>query len=250
MRIQYAGDIRQRVRALPVHHHEPWIVIVYTYGRGYASFDGQRLPFRRGTVLCIPPRMPYAETSERGFTSAFIAADGLPLDKRRVLHVEHNDESLVRLTQLVVRAFNRERKSPRVAELLFDALLLSIPRSVHPLSSVHTQIERLLELIHEHAADPEFRLSAAMQAIPVSPAHLRRSFSSAMKMSPVKYLLRHRILQARRLLTVGGYSVKEVSRMCGFHDPYYFSRAFRKLQHSTPSEWRARKPARPPDSAQ
>jgi AraC-like DNA-binding protein len=234
IRIQYAGDVRRPIRSLPVHHHEPWIVIVYTYGRGHAIFEGESLPFRRGTVLCVPPRMPYAEKSVHGFNSAFIAADGLTFDECRVIHVERNDESVVRLAQLVVRAFNTK---PRVAELLFDALLLSIPRSA---PSAHPQIERLRELIHQSWSDPDFSIAAAMDEIPVSPAHLRRSFSRIMKMSPVQYLLRYRITQARRLLAVGGYSVKEISQMCGFSDPYYFSRAFRKLQDSTPSEWRVR----------
>ena len=236
MRIHYAGMSIRPIRSLPVHHHEPWVVIAYTFGKGSALFASQVLSFQRGTVLCVPPRMPYAETSVRGFNSAFIAADGLPLDANRVHCSSDGDETLLPLARLIVRVFNRGSVAQRtIAEQLFESLVnLLAPAAQEP---DHPHVDTLLELIHRDWADPDFNLADAMREIPLSEAHLRRTFTRVMKVAPVHYLLGYRMMQARRLLSIGGYAVKEVSQMCGFSDPYYFSRAFRKLQRKSPTQW-------------
>jgi len=41
--------------------------------------------------------------------------------------------------------------------------------------------------------------------------------------------------EARRLLRIGGFSIKEVALRSGFGDQYYFSRVFRKVVHMSPS---------------
>ena len=43
-----------------------------------------------------------------------------------------------------------------------------------------------------------------------------------------------------RLLEDSRYSIKEVCLMCGYSDPNYFSRIFKKYEGMTPSEYRER----------
>lgn len=233
-RIQYAGQGLRPLRSLPIHHHDPWIVIVYTYGRGSVVFEHEAFPFQRGTVVCVPPRLPYAERSKYGFNSAYIAADGIALDNRPH-HFAGTDETILPLAQLIVRTFNsNQRGFLAVSEQLFDSLLLCLTLRRSDVTSPY--VKALREAIHQRWSDPAFRVSAAMNPIPLSPAHLRRRFAAEMKMPPVRYLLQHRIGQARRMLAIGGYSIKEVSQMCGFDDPYYFSRAYRKIEGHSPTQ--------------
>ena len=235
-RIVFAGRGQSPVLSLPVHHHEPWIVILYMFGVGEASFVKETLPFRRGTVLCVPPRVPYAETSQRGFNSTFIAVDSLELGNERPSSFFDGSGQWLRIAGLIVETFNAQQPHSRAAaEHLFDALALCLlPRK----ETSHPQVTRLREIIHQQWADADFQIADAMGEIPMSPAHLRRTFTAELGVPPVTYLLKHRVQQAQRLLNVGGFSIKQISQMCGFRDPYYFSRAFRNVAGCAPSAWR------------
>ncbi|MBI3828887.1 MAG: helix-turn-helix transcriptional regulator [Planctomycetes bacterium] len=233
-RIRYAGHPARHLRSLPVHHHDVWIVIVYTYGKGAVLFADETISFQRGTVLCVPPRMPYAEKSSWGFKSAFIAAEDLAMDTSRPHLFKDEEGILLRLAPLVVDAYNcGSKRTSIIAEQLFGTLLLGLT----PVEGMkrHPMVERLRELVHRHWSDPDFHVGKGFNALPVSQAHLRRAFVQECKMPPVGYLLRYRLNQALRLLSIGGFSIKEVSQMCGFADPYYFSRAFRKIVGKPPS---------------
>ena len=141
---------------------------------------------------------------------------------------------MLRLGEVMVDEWNRETaQSRRIAGQLFDVLLLYVSKE-DPVTA-NPAVAKLREAIQRGWADPDFSVGAAMEALPVSPSHLRREFAREHGAAPVQYLLQHRISQARRLLRLGGFSVKECCRLCGFSDPYYFSRAFRKIVGCSPS---------------
>lgn len=71
-----------------------------------------------------------------------------------------------------------------------------------------------------------------------SQRHFIRLFSAAYGMTPQRYLLDVRIRHASAMLRDSGLSVTEVAMRCGFGDPNYFSRIFRKYSGNSPSEFR------------
>jgi len=92
-------------------------------------------------------------------------------------------------------------------------------------------------LLVEHLHNSEFHVGAAMRGMPIAPDHLRRLFQQATGRTPVGYLAELRIAEARRLLKVGGLSVKQVAARVGIPDPYYFSRVFKKITGRRPSAY-------------
>ena len=59
-------------------------------------------------------------------------------------------------------------------------------------------------------------------------------------MSPTDYLLKVRLLMARRLLEQGQAQVGDVAQQCGFYDQSHFSRAFRAATGLRPLDYRKR----------
>jgi YesN/AraC family two-component response regulator len=49
------------------------------------------------------------------------------------------------------------------------------------------------------------------------------------------YLIEYRIERAKELLSLPGASIKQVSASCGYPDPNYFSRLFKKVTGLTPT---------------
>ena len=68
--------------------------------------------------------------------------------------------------------------------------------------------------------------------------HFSRQFSRARGMSPGQYLTRLRLDEAIRLLSFGASSVKEVALRCGYPDPNYFCKVFRRSFGVSPGSLR------------
>ena len=74
----------------------------------------------------------------------------------------------------------------------------------------------------------------------ISPYYFSKLFKQEQGEGFVEYLTRIRMTNARQLLKNQKYSIKEICSMCGYSDPNYFSRIFKRYEGVTPSEFRER----------
>ena len=92
--------------------------------------------------------------------------------------------------------------------------------------------------------DENFRkdisLDDVSRHVDISPYYFSKLFKQQDGRTFIEYLTGVRIHEARRLLRSPGYSIKEIGIMCGYSDPNYFSRIFKKYEGVTPSEFRER----------
>jgi two-component system response regulator YesN len=72
----------------------------------------------------------------------------------------------------------------------------------------------------------------------LSEGYFYRQFKNFTGESPLKYLNSIRIKKAVFYLENTRFPVKQIANMCGFHDPYYFSRAFSKALKVSPQQYR------------
>lgn len=67
-------------------------------------------------------------------------------------------------------------------------------------------------------------------------------FKSHTGQSPIEWLIRFRIEAAKRLLKTTKISVNCIAKNCGFADPAFFARAFRRRVGNSPTEFRKEAP--------
>ncbi|MDD7403323.1 MAG: AraC family transcriptional regulator [Butyribacter sp.] len=84
----------------------------------------------------------------------------------------------------------------------------------------------------------EITLSELAEMIPMSEGQFCRVFKQHMKMSPMQYLLRYRILQSCRLLQETDKKIGEIANLTGFNNISYFNKVFLKTIGCTPKEYR------------
>ena len=97
--------------------------------------------------------------------------------------------------------------------------------------------QKLKSYVEENVDNADLSVSDIASAMNVSRtvlyARVRKLFDS----TPNNYVLNTRIDYAKRLLTRDGVPVSDVAYRCGFSNPKYFSRCFKKLTGKRPSEY-------------
>jgi AraC-like DNA-binding protein len=98
-------------------------------------------------------------------------------------------------------------------------------------------IERVIAHVRRHLDEP-LDVRALADLAGLSRAHFSRVFTSCEGVSPASFVLSERMRRAASLLVSGETSVKQVSLDCGFEDPNYFAKAFRRSFGASPTEFR------------
>lgn len=110
---------------------------------------------------------------------------------------------------------------------------------------IRTQAElyvaRAREYIEARYSDPEWRISELCRALSLSHPYLCRIFRRSEGISPERYLLRHRMTVAKRLLRSGEHTVGMVAFLCGYTDAAQFSRMYKREHGVSPRETILRK---------
>ena len=84
----------------------------------------------------------------------------------------------------------------------------------------------------------EISLDDVSRFVCISPYYFSKLFKDEKGVNFIEYLTKIRISKAKELIEDGGYSMKEICSMCGYQDPNYFSRTFKKNVGISPSEYK------------
>lgn len=98
-------------------------------------------------------------------------------------------------------------------------------------------VRQAMLFIHENYALPITRSEIANQ-INIAEDYLTFCFRQELGTTPIKYLQRYRVHQAKKLLKESGLSVTEIALKVGFSDSGYFSRVFHRETGLSPEAFR------------
>jgi len=98
-------------------------------------------------------------------------------------------------------------------------------------------VRKVMAYIHEHFAQPISRKELAGY-VGFSERHLNRCFLQETGMTPLAYLNRYRIQQARKLLEQGQFSITETIGRVGFSESSHFTRLFSREVGVSPSAFK------------
>lgn len=102
------------------------------------------------------------------------------------------------------------------------------------------RLEDSLRYIDEHLFDKTLSVESVAAAVQMHASYFRKTFTEVYKMPPRKYIGMERMIKARQKLRYSDIPIAAIAEELGFSNPYYFSRAFKKENGCTPSEYRYR----------
>lgn len=97
-----------------------------------------------------------------------------------------------------------------------------------------TALRAAVASLRENFSRP-ITLESVADELAISPGRLSKLFIEELGRGFSDYLIDYRIERAKELLALPGASIKQASAACGYPDPNYFSRLFKKVTGLTPS---------------
>ncbi|MBQ4575317.1 MAG: helix-turn-helix transcriptional regulator [Clostridia bacterium] len=110
-----------------------------------------------------------------------------------------------------------------------DAYQRSLPDKA---SNLVAEVRRYVD---NNYRDPQMSLTLISEKFGYSPQYLSDRFKHTMSITISDYVTARRMEYATAMMSEGNYSVKQISEACGYRDPLYFSKIFKKSFGIPPS---------------
>ena len=224
------------------HKHNSWEVIYYTSGEGVMGFDDFELPYKEGDIIAIPPNFPHTNHSVTGFTNIFLNLHESSLNYRTPLRIQDDPRrSILNVFNAVFYHYNEDTEND-ILLTAYGYLLVSYIRAYQNAPARSDIVEEIRSNILQNFSDCSYELDKFLRSLPFSYDYLRKLFKKEMGVTP------HQFLSDKRLDTAAEYlasiyhdpgNIADIARQCGFNEPLYFSRMFKKKFGTAPSFYRS-----------
>ena len=220
------------------HAHTCWEFIYCTSGSGTLHFDAVDLPYTTGDVVMIPPNIPHFNDSTDGFTNYHVSIKDptLPIKTPALVKADPNHLIENAFSAAFFHYSNPENSSP-LLQIYGDLIVRYLIQLLHAPNRSRI-VEEIESHIIQNYPDCDFELDTYLRSLPFSYDYLRKLFQKEMGITPHKYLSDKRLeIAASRLSSdqAAETSVTEIAHLCGFREPLYFSRMFKKRYGVSPS---------------
>ena len=145
------------------------------------------------------------------------------------------EEKSVQKMDLELRIYKR-KLDPNTLEIcnVYEEILKEIEMEYYCLPVVN----KVKSYIEQNWQDSGLSLHKIAAQIDVSTNHLSKLFKQELGISFTDYLIKRRITEAVRLLSLPHSKINEVAEKVGYSTQHYFCAAFKKVLGITPSEYR------------
>jgi len=236
------------------HGSSQYILLYCLEGGGHVYLNGIPYEIYPNSYFIIPRNVPHRYTStennpwsiywvhfmgdiadrlyERSLVNDSPQVVGIPYDENRIRLFEQ-------LYYILEHSFNEKDMEIINFKLLYFISSLIYYKEENPAvyntDSISSSIAYMKQNINEKFGIEEL---AAQQNISVS--HYSRSFKQKTGSSPINYFNQLKIQKSCQYLYFTDRSIKEICTELGFEDQYYFSRLFRNVIGSSPSQYKKR----------
>jgi AraC-like DNA-binding protein len=235
-----------------------YALVLMVEGRGYyADARGTRRELTAGDAVLVFPEIAHAYGPQPGeaWTQVYYVFSGAQFElwrrrgllrpERPVLRLgaaEYWRQRLLAIVQNEPRAGTHTgaalRSFGRFLEVLAEMLATDEEASRKPVRD--TWMEQSLRLLGHRSANGWPTPQEVAREVGLSYENFRKRFAQLSGESPGRYQKRRRLEWACAAIYQGDHSIKEIAAELGFCDVFHFSKAFKQVVGTTPSEYRRR----------
>ena len=230
-----------------------FLCFIVLFGKGELSYEEQTYQLSEGDCVFIDCRKAYSHSTSDNLWSlqwCHFYAPSLPAvyekykerGGRPVFHPDDLASFTSILTDLYDLASSADYiRDMRINEKLGTLLTLLMEQSWHPesvtVSRKRMELAAVKEYLDEHYTE-KLTLDDLAEKFFINKFYLSKIFKETYGTTVNNYLISKRITRAKQLLRFTDMTVDEVGAAVGMGDANYFSRMFRKVEGSSPREYR------------
>ena len=233
-----------------------YIIHYILEGKGVYQVGGRKYQLSAGQGFLIEPETLtfYQADKDEPWSYLWVGVGGTEAEKY-IQDIGLNSSQLIfqyeqgeRLKKIVLEMLKHTRVT--VANLyylqgqlydFFSALTEDdVINSCVDISRVSVYIQEAVTFIRNHYSRG-LNVADIAKHMNVNRSYLYTLFKDNLGMSPKDFLTKFQISQAREQLALTDLSIEEVAEVCGYHSCLVFSKAFKKENGMTPTEYRKRK---------
>jgi AraC-like DNA-binding protein len=216
----------------------------------FEGTDGSPTPVRAGDVILLFPTVPARYYPQPEWSSVWIVWNGAAATALETLGFLSPDRPIVTNaadlaghahSALVPLMRQEDRGAVLRRKLIVDEMLLALFQRARADGAPRRAEERIgqaVRILNAPGGD-RLQLPELARRVNLSPAHFRRLFREVTGTNPKTFQQTVRINRAKELLTQGD-SIKATAATLGYRDVFHFMRAFRRITHLPPGQFRAR----------
>jgi AraC-like DNA-binding protein len=242
--------------SLRPHHHNYFQMILFLDGSGTFTLAGKSFRLRGGELFLIKPGETHGLSAEllvRTLDVKFRIAGGV-LEKRLRRAAPmldwHEPGLAARLERIRTEG---DRKYPWYRELcgalLSEILYLYLRRGADSDSNdasaltepgLHDSVMQRAMAYLRRNSQRALTVGEIARETGCTDRTLRLHFQRTLQTSPLEFLQRYRIDQAKQLIQYSDYTLKEIAGQTGFQSVHHFTRLFAAIEGQSPAAWRRR----------
>lgn len=240
MKLFSCGESRH-IKNCIEHTHNYFEIVITMQGNNVTTIAGSKFPVSHGSVAVIPPKVSHSHYSNTEFSDMFVQITDIRLPNEVVVFKDTTNDiaaiAKMMYTNYIQKDNNFENILEHLTKVFFEYLIKHCGNS-----HKYEFVSQLKNILAHNLSDSQFGIPDAVKKIGVSYEYMRHCFKEEIGQTPLEYLTTMRIRQAKQyLITTKHYSISDIAYMCGFSDPYYFSRCFKKHTGISPYNYRKSK---------
>jgi len=215
--------------------HDHWEYSVHISGSGILVSEN-KLQIVPDMVFLIPPGIGHRESSKQELDTIWLGFRG------KLPGVSQDKILSLKSSEIVKRIINYWSFSVRNYGLIgpeLDGSLLTITGCFfRKLANDHitSPMQQAVEYFNEHFNEP-VSMQEVAERLNFSKGYFYRQFKSFSGITPIRFLNNIRLKKALFYLQYSELAINKIATLCGFSDPYYFSRVFSKENGLSPSQY-------------
>jgi AraC-like DNA-binding protein len=219
--------------------------LLYIY-KGYGTFliDGETTVFGPGSIILCRPDDPqvysyYAKDNPEIYWIHFLGTGSSSLLEKYCIRTAFAGESRVLkhiFDEIILELQLRRPGFQEICVADFQKLLIHINRlyaKPKEATSENPHIDKLLAHLNKRYMEP-WTVQGMADYCHMSIDYFSHQFKLVVGTPPLQFLNQLRIDHAKEMLLTEDLSIGEISKLVGYNNPLYFSRAFKKATGSSP----------------
>ena len=214
---------------------------------GHSEFvqDGKNYISDRNHIVFIPAGATYTFNCQETGECIMLEFEAQQAGNELQSFLVHNDVEVLSLFNKIEQAYTFRRAGYRsycMSGLYRLFYYMDIQQeNAYIADQKKKRIQPGLDYLEAHIYDPALNCKTLSDLSGVSEVYFRKLFTLIYGLPPKHYIHLTRMEKAKGMLLSREMSIRQVAEETGFSDIYSFSKAFRKANDCTPSEYRRKR---------